>query len=62
MFTKEQLDELKQANKKVIISGVAAAVLACKLAQQEIIEIADDIVDYLKDVEEEREANRNKKR
>lgn len=49
MFSKDQINELKQANKKLIISGVAVSFLIVKIAQQEIIDLADEVVDYLKD-------------
>lgn len=62
MFTKEQKAELKEANKKLLISGIAAGLLVCKMAQQQMIEVADDVVEYLREKEKKDKLERDRRK
>lgn len=47
-MTPEQKKELMEANKKILISGLAATFLIIRLAQEQVIELTDEVVQYLK--------------
>ena len=46
-LTEDQVRELKEANKQILVSGLSAVFIIARMAQQNLIELTDEVVDYL---------------